>query len=110
MVSWMAAIALLRYFFLKFDLHKIAVLHQFFDLFLGQLQHVAGCLLELLLFFGVEVRPVALRETITRVAKVLVLGDGCSTPIYCIVRGTTISGSRPATDSSEDRGVWCTYK
>ena len=49
---------------LTFHLHKIAVLHQFFDLFLGQPQHVARRLLELLLFLGVEVRPVAFRETL----------------------------------------------
>jgi hypothetical protein len=58
----MAAIASLRYFLLTSHLHKIAILDQGPDLLLRQLQHVPCCLLELLLFIVIDVRPVAVRE------------------------------------------------
>jgi hypothetical protein len=61
----MAAIASLRYLLLIFHLHKIAVLEQFVNLLLGQAQHVARCLLELLLLVSIDVRAVALREDVS---------------------------------------------
>src|SRR5690348_12892418 len=64
MVSWMAAIASLRYFLLIFHLDKIAILDQHRDLFVGQPQHVMRRLLELFLFCAGNVRPVILGETI----------------------------------------------
>jgi hypothetical protein len=62
----MAAIASLRYFLLISHLHKIAVLDHGLDLLLSHLQHVACCLLELLLFIVVDVRLVALREAVNK--------------------------------------------
>ena len=61
----MAAIASLRYFLLISHLYKIAVLKQFLNLLLRQMQHVARCLLELSLFIAVDVRPVALGEAVS---------------------------------------------
>src|SRR5437764_929372 len=64
-VSWMAAIPSLRYFLLISHLHEIAVLEQFLDLFIRQLQDVACCLLELFVLLGVDIRPLALCEPVS---------------------------------------------
>src|SRR6188768_3583408 len=65
MVSWIAAIASLRYFLLiGFHLHKIAFLQQFGELLLRQRQDMLRGFLELLLLVRVDVRPLALGESV----------------------------------------------
>src|ERR1022692_3440839 len=64
-ISWMAAIASLRYFLLiRFCLHKIASFQPHRELRLGQCQYELCGFLELFFLKVIDVRPLALGEPV----------------------------------------------